>query len=219
LVFFLLASFPFHFFLFSLPPFDSSAQEVNNLEMLSINPLWILLSSLVAGEVDVKTASIWTDDGYIVQPICAMNCLGGTNPEFLNYLGCQKPWYNQCICNTGRASTATSWVYSCAASQCSDKALGTSAVVIYSSYCSAAGYRFQEADVAVQTSTQEAALTESNGNAVTKTSLTVVTATATVSSPSFSSTASEWLSPSQQAILLATLSRLLIFLCEYQTSK
>ncbi|KAH7323688.1 hypothetical protein BKA65DRAFT_511264 [Rhexocercosporidium sp. MPI-PUGE-AT-0058] len=172
--------------------------------LLSALLLWPYLAMIVIGQVDIKTVSLWTDDGLKIQPDCAQHCHGdnyyGTY-GLCHFLGCIDPWYNQCFCNPDRASVATSWVYSCVTSRCKDTAVANSAVVLYTSYCSGAGYQFPGTNIAVQTSNPAPEETGSSGGTVTKTSLVIATATAT--SASVSNPASEWKSRSIRTALIA----------------
>ncbi|KAH9204616.1 hypothetical protein DL95DRAFT_471332 [Leptodontidium sp. 2 PMI_412] len=78
----------------------------------------------------------------------------------------------KCYCNANLASSATSYLSSCAIKYCTSEPDAATAVNVYAGYYSGAGYPIGEANVATQTTTQNA-----GGDAVTKTSLTIVTAT------------------------------------------
>ncbi|KAH6714222.1 hypothetical protein BKA61DRAFT_607416 [Leptodontidium sp. MPI-SDFR-AT-0119] len=76
-------------------------------------------------------------------------------------LGCPHPYYNQCYCNPDQANIAASFLSSCLPTACSTKGPDiATAASIYTNYCSGAGYTFQRAITAVQTTS-----TQTDGNA------------------------------------------------------
>lgn len=176
-------------------------------EMLVSLLFWLLIPNVVA-DADGKTISIWDQTEFLVQPVCAMYCLENNNYGTLglvNYFGCISPFYNQCYCNPDRASSATSYISSCVASRCTGAALASTAVAVFSSYCSSAGYNFAQGNVAIATSTE--GTPGQTGSAVTRTTLSIVTAT--TNGPSPTNSARE-LAPSLLAALLNALLALIL---------
>ncbi|KAG4435736.1 hypothetical protein IFR05_008786 [Cadophora sp. M221] len=147
--------------------------------------LLLLPSTIAAQAADLKTVSIANANDYLVSRNCVKACLW-TGLWVGEVIGCGAPYYNQCYCNANLVSSATSYLSGCAITYCTAEPDATSAVNIYAGYCSSAGYPIGEANVAIQTTTQNAG---GGGDSVTKTSLTIVTATSV--SPSNSAGGSE----------------------------
>jgi hypothetical protein len=136
---------------------------------------WYIFVLRVAGQSDLKTVSIDKGPDYVVARNCEKSCLFDSSGYWVGgQIGCVAPWYDKCYCNTDIASSAASYLSGCALTLCSGNQFATSAVSLYTDYCSQAGYPYVAANIAVQTSTQGV---NTGSGAVTKTSLTVVTAT------------------------------------------
>ncbi|PVH81574.1 hypothetical protein DL98DRAFT_514707 [Cadophora sp. DSE1049] len=162
--------------------------------------LLLLLSSFIhAQAADLKTLSIASANDYLVSRNCVKDCLWSSGGWVGSLIGCGSPYYNQCYCNANLASSATSYLSSCAIKYCTSEPDATSAVNVYAGYCSIAGYPIVEANVAIQTTTQNAG---GSGDAATKTSLTIVTATSVL--PSISAGMSAF-HPARAVVLAATL--------------
>lgn len=162
--------------------------------------LLLLLSSFIyAQAADLKTLSIASANDYLVSRNCVKDCLWSGGLWVGSLIGCGSPYYNQCYCNANLVSSATSYLSSCAMKYCTSEPDATSAVSIYAGYCSVAGYPVGDANVAISTTTQNAG---GGGDAVTRTSLTIVTATSVSSSISAGMSAFH---PARAVILAATL--------------
>lgn len=170
----------------------------------------LLLSSIVAAQADLKTLSIASASDYLVARDCVKACLW-TGLWVGGFIGCGAPYYNQCYCNANLVSSATSYLSGCATKYCTSDPDVTSANNIYSGYCSKAGYPIGEAaNVAVQTTTLNAG---GSGDAVTKTSPTIVTATSVSSTISNSAGTSAFHS-AHAAVLAAVLCTVSHFVVE-----
>jgi len=163
-------------------------------------PLLFLSSFISAQAADLKTLSIASANDYLVSRNCVKDCLWSDGGWVGSLIGCGSPYYNQCYCNANLASSATSYLSSCAIKYCTSEPDATSAVKVYAGYCSIAGYPIGEVNAAIQTSTQNV---DGSGDAVTKTSLTIVTATSF--SPSVSAGMSAFHPTRARAVLAAIL--------------
>ena len=163
-------------------------------------PLLFLSSFISAQAADLKTLSIASANDYLVSRSCVKDCLWSDGGWVGSLIGCGSPYYNQCYCNANLASSATSYLSSCAIKYCTSEPDATSAVKVYAGYCSIAGYPIGEVNAAIQTSTQNV---DGSGDAVTKTSLTIVTATSF--SPSVSAGMSAFHPTRARAVLAAIL--------------
>ncbi|KAH7356431.1 hypothetical protein BKA65DRAFT_207219 [Rhexocercosporidium sp. MPI-PUGE-AT-0058] len=122
---------------------------------------WLLVVSRVAADVDTQTVSIGSAAGFLVARQCVQGCMWTGVTPIQDALGCRHPYYNQCYCNPDQASIAASFLSSCLPTACSTKGPDiATAASIYTDYCSSAGYTFQRAITAVQTTS-----TQTDGNA------------------------------------------------------
>lgn len=151
--------------------------------MLLYALFWLIVISQVTADIDTKTVSIKSAAGYLVARSCVQGCLWTGSSEIVYEIGCSSPYYNQCYCNLDQASSATSFLSSCIPKSCSNSGPDVAtAVGLYMDYCASAGYPFQGANIAVQTSTQNDG--GSNGATATRSSIVMATATATTVQPS-----------------------------------
>lgn len=109
--------------------------------------LVLLLSLLLAPFAATDaTVSLGGQSGYSSQRSCAGDCFTGfLNPAgwaIATLLSCQtSPIYNDCMCRQDLQGSATSFLSSCVSSRCDGDPLDiSSAVSIYTAYCTGAGY-------------------------------------------------------------------------------
>jgi hypothetical protein len=88
---------------------------------------------------DLHTVSIFSRDDFKVLRPCANYCLYGGG-DVAPGAGCGSPYYNQCWCSSNIAPSATSHISTCITNRCTDDFDISTAVAIYYSYCSEAGY-------------------------------------------------------------------------------
>ncbi|KAL5319022.1 hypothetical protein ACEPPN_014092 [Leptodophora sp. 'Broadleaf-Isolate-01'] len=121
----------------------------------------LLVVSRVAADVDTQTVSIGSAADFLVARQCVRACMWTGVTPIQDTLGCPHPYYNQCYCNPDQANIAASFLSSCLPTACSTKGPDiATAASIYTNYCSGAGYTFQRAITAVQTTS-----TQTDGNA------------------------------------------------------
>ncbi|ORY60976.1 uncharacterized protein BCR38DRAFT_412078 [Pseudomassariella vexata] len=86
-------------------------------------------------------ASLVRHSAYLDQPSCVQLCLWHPNQvtdDLMPNMGCGEPWVNGCLCSTGLATKASSFLSACVASRCGKPTTGPdvgAAVGAFDGYC------------------------------------------------------------------------------------
>jgi hypothetical protein len=119
----------------------------------------------VAAQTDFRTVSLSGDNEFKVLRSCAQECIWGLCCiSVADFIGCNSPWYNECVCDLNMQSSAASNVASCVSSRCTGNTDVSTAVAVYLDYCASAGYALASATQASGVTTTVAGST----NMVTK---------------------------------------------------
>jgi len=136
--------------------------------------------------IDYSTVSLSEDNEFKVLQSCEQECIWGTCCiSVADFIGCNSPWYNGCVCDLNMQNAAASHVASCISSQCTSNTDVSTAMAVYLDYCASAGYALaivaQGSTITAQASRET---TTFNGDGDTATTMTqaVTTAAVTVSS-------------------------------------
>ncbi|EXJ72523.1 uncharacterized protein A1O5_03669 [Cladophialophora psammophila CBS 110553] len=136
--------------------------------------------------IDYSTVSLSGDRGFEVLRSCEQECIWGTCCiSVADFIGCNSPWYNGCVCDLNMQNPAASHVASCISSKCASNTDVSTAVAVYLDYCASAGYPLANvarvSSVATQAS-RETLTFNVNGDTATTMTPPVTTAAGTTSS-------------------------------------
>ena len=90
--------------------------------------------------LDLHTVSLFQDSGYKLLRNCAQACIWGYSGSVADFIGCPSPWYNSCVCNINQQPFAAKNVGNCITTRCTGTQDVSTAMEVYTNYCSGAGY-------------------------------------------------------------------------------
>jgi hypothetical protein len=106
--------------------------------------------------VSSQSVSITDGTAFLSLRSCAQGCIGSTNsgPLFLasGQLSCQSPYDNSCFCRSDLQQKADSYLRSCINKACTNTLDASSAVSMYDTYCTSAGFVEAAATTGTQSS-------------------------------------------------------------------
>ncbi|KAF4625628.1 hypothetical protein G7Y89_g12534 [Cudoniella acicularis] len=101
--------------------------------------------------LDLKTVSLFSDSGFEMLQSCAQDCVWGQMGSVADTIGCAEPWYNMCVCNVAQQPKAMGSVGSCITTRCTGTVDVSTAMEVYTNYCSKAGYSVNAATIVTAT--------------------------------------------------------------------